>query len=90
MSKAPKTALRAALLAGLGSAALAACGGSGDNGVVFSPPEPPPPPTGPAVYGAGFASIFAASPNAQPRDPDRNQDLIPVDKRSDPNDAAAR
>ena len=73
--------------------ALSACG-SGNNsppppapppiGGTPPPPPPPPPPTSVAgQLGAGFASIFGAAANSQPKDPAPG-DIVPVNKTAQP------
>ena len=86
-----KLVLAAALVAG-----LSACGGSGNNG--GGSPQPPPgsvtpppvsnPPATPTLaerFGAGFAAIFNADANAEPRDP-KPEDIIAVNLTAEPID----
>lgn len=80
-----RTLVRLALTTAI-LAPLAACGDS--DGMDQNPPPtstpaptpPPPPPTGATVesFGAGFASIFRASADGEPRDPGEG-DIIAID-----------
>lgn len=63
---------------------LAACSDSNDmdrTSVTPPPAPPPPPPVSTAFtvesFGAGFASIFRADANSEPRDPGEG-DIIPI------------
>ena len=81
------------ILMSIGVMGVSACG-SGNSSPPPPPPAPPPvgspPPTTPppptsvaGQLGAGFAAIFGAAANSQPKDPSPS-DIVPVNKTAQP------